>query len=109
MALQNSVKGGLWPSPLFVWEVPGGVAPLTGATLTGWIRNRRTGETREIAGTLTVIDGAAGAIQWDLAEEDVAETGNFDVQLEATFASGPTPGRSHIDRWTVTDSIIPAA
>ena len=84
MALADAVRGGRRPSQIVTWTRNGGGAEdLTGATLTGWIRTRATGDTRGIAGTLTVTDGPGGTFRWDYAAADVAQAGAFDVQFNA--------------------------
>jgi hypothetical protein len=107
MALANAVRGGLRPSQIVTWERDGtGIAePLTGATLTGWIRDRSTGITRAIAGTLTVTDAAAGEFRWDYAAGDVVASGQFDVQFNAAFGSGQTPARTFVTRWEVKEAL----
>lgn len=107
MALEQRPQGSVWPSLLITWELDGGgVAQLTGAALSGWLRNRATGARRAIAGQLTVVDGAAGKFRWDLDAADVAEAGEFDVQFRAAFDDGPSPGLSYLGRWKVTGSIV---
>jgi len=104
MALTAAVKGGLRPSQIVVWARSDGTAEnLTDATLTGTITNRATTTTRAIAGTLTVTDGAAGQFRWDYAAGDVDTAGEFDVQFSAAFATGQTPARTLVSRWTVHD------
>lgn len=106
--LPNRVKGGLRPAQSVIWKrEDGSVETLTGATLTGWIRNRGTGTTRAIAGTLTVTDGEAGAFRWDFAPADVAEAGRFDVQFNAAFGAGQTPARTFKAQWVVEDALAP--
>ena len=106
MALAAAVRGGRRPSQLITWQRDGaGVEDLTGATLSGAIRNRATGETRAVAGPLTVTDGAGGVFRWDYAAADVAEAGNFDVQFTAAFTSGQTPARTFVARWSVLASL----
>jgi hypothetical protein len=107
MALASAVKGGLRPSQIVTWERDGtGTAePLTGATLTGWIRDRSTGTTRAIAGTLTVTDAVAGEFRWDYAAGDVNAAGQFDVQFNAAFPSGQTPARTFTERWEVKEAL----
>ena len=100
--LPNRVEGGVRPAQALTWKREDGSAEdLTGATLTGFIRNRSTGTTRAIAGPLTVTDGAAGAFRWDYAAADVVEAGRFDVQFTAAFAAGLTPARTFVEQWTV--------
>lgn len=106
MALEPLQQYSLWPSPLITWFLDGGgVATLTGATLGGRLKNRATGVERDIAGALTVTDGAGGVFRWDLAAGDVAEAGKFDVQFTADFPSGQTPGLSHVTRLDVLGSL----
>lgn len=106
MALAAAVKGGRRPSQIITWERADGTPePLTGATLTGWIRPANGGDVQAIAGTLTVTDAAAGQFRWDYAAGDVATAGVFDVQFNAAFGSGQTPARTFIASWTVLDSL----
>lgn len=110
MALASAVRGGLRPSQIVTWQRGDGAAePLTDATLTGWIRNRTTGTTRAIAGTLTVTDGAAGEFRWDYVAGDVADSGYFDVQFNAAFGSGQTPAKTFVVRWDVRESLAVSA
>ena len=104
--LPNRVEGGVRPAQALTWKREDGSAEdLTGATLTGSIRNRATGETRAIAGTLTVTDGPAGAFRWDFAAADVAEAGEFDVQFTAAYTAGATPARTFVERWRVAAAL----
>jgi hypothetical protein len=104
--LPNRVEGGVRPAQALTWKREDGSAEdLTGATLTGSIRNRATGETRAITGPLTVTDGAAGVFRWDYAAEDVAEAGRFDVQFVAAFTAGLSPARTFVAQWEVRGSL----
>lgn len=106
MALADAVQGARRPAQSVTWlREGGGVEDISAATLTGHIRNRATGETRAIAGPLTVTDGAAGVFRWDYAAADVAEAGAFDVQFDAAFAAGATPARTFVERWDVRSSL----
>jgi hypothetical protein len=106
MALAAAVRGGRRPSQLITWlRDDSGAEDLTGATLTGQIRNRATNETRAIAGPLTVTDAVGGVFRWDYAAADVAEAGRFDVQFDAAFAAGQTPARTFVTRWEVQSSL----
>ena len=101
-ALADAVKGGLRPPQLIVWErEDGSVEDLTGAGISGSLRSRESGAVRAISGALTVTDGAAGRFLWGYDAADVAEAGEFDVQFNAAFGSGPTPARTFITRWRV--------
>ena len=104
--LPDRVQGGLRPAQSITWQREDGTAEdLTGATITGYIRNRSTGTERAIAGTLSVTDGPAGTFRWDFAAADVADAGSFDVQFTATFSAGATPARTFISRWKVEESL----
>lgn len=106
MALATAVKGGLRPSQVITWtRADGQPETLTGATLTGHIRNRSTGATRAIAGVLSVTDDTGGAFRWDYATGDVAEAGKFYVQFTAAFLENPTPAKTFVAAWTIQDSL----
>ena len=107
MGLANAVQGATRPAQSITWTREGLNAPepLTGATLTGKLRNCDTGAVRAIAGTLTVTDGANGVFTWDYAAADVEEAGLFDVQFTAAFGTSPTPARTVGGRWEVDEAI----
>ena len=106
MALAAAVQNALRPSQIITWmRADGNAETLTSATLTGRIRDRATGTTRAIAGSLTVVDGAAGQFRWDYAAGDVVAAGTFDVQFVAAFASGQTPAKTFVAQWTVGEAI----
>lgn len=104
--LASAVQGGRKPPQLITWEQEdGAIANLTGATLTGKIRDRDTGAVRAIEGALTVIDGEAGQFLWTYAPEDVANAGEFDVQFSAAYDEGPTPAITFLTLWTIQPSL----
>ena len=104
--LANAIQGALRPSQQVVWLDGEGVAlDLTGATITGVIRNRTNNVARAVAGTLTVTDAPAGTFTWAYAAGDVAEAGAFDVQFSAAFGSAPTPARTFVATWTVEEAL----
>jgi hypothetical protein len=106
MALAAAVQNALRPSQIITWtRADGNAETLTDATLTGKIRDRTTGTTRAIAGTLTVVDGAAGQFRWDYVAADVVTAGTFDVQFVAAFASTPTPAKTFVAQWTVAEAL----
>ena len=106
MALAAAVAGATRPSQIITWSrADGNAETLTSATLTGRIRDRSTGTTRAIAGTLTVTDGAAGQFRWDYAAADVVTAGSYDVQFVAAFASGQTPAKTFVAQWTVAEAL----
>lgn len=106
MALAAAVAGATRPSQLITWtRADGAPEILTDATLTGWLRSRETGVTRAIAGTLALVDGAAGVFRWDYAAGDVATAGTFDVQFVAAFEAGQTPAKTFVAQWTVAEAL----
>lgn len=105
MALADAVQGGRWPAQQITWAPEGGgVANLSGATITGKIRSS-SGVTRAVAGTFTVTDGPAGVFVWQYAAADVADAGIFNVQFTATWPDGLTPGKTFIVPWIVAESL----
>ena len=106
MALAAAVAGATRPSQLITWSrADGNPETLTDATLSGRIRDRETGVTRAIAGTLTTVDGAGGVFRWNYAPGDVATAGNYDVQFVAAFETGQTPAKTFASQWTVAEAI----
>lgn len=105
MALAQAVKDSLRPTQIITWTRADGVAEnLTGATLTGKIRDNATGVTRDIAGDLTVTDGADGVFTWAYHADDVATAGKFMVQFKATFGDDPSPARTIASEWFVYEA-----
>lgn len=106
--LKTAVQGALRPSQVVTWYRTGEtVEDLTGATLTGVIRNS-AGVVRAIAGVLTVTDGEAGEFRWDYHADDVAAAGNFTVQFSAAFGSNPTPARTRKSKWMIHEAMTVA-
>lgn len=107
MALAAAIKGAKRPSQTITWTRADGTAEdLSGATLTGYIRNQRTGETRAIDGDLTLVTAASGIFEWAYGDNDVSEAGeDFEVQFVASFASAPTPAKTRTTSWTVYDGL----
>lgn len=103
--LDKAVQGAVRPSFAITWADADGVAvDLTGATLTGTIRNLSTGVTRAIAGALVITNAVAGVFRWDFAAGDVAEAGRFTVQFNAAYGAGATPGKTFPAAWTIVAS-----
>lgn len=101
MSLASAVAGALRPSQIITWSREDGAAEdLTGATLTGKIRDA-AGIVRAIGGTLTVSDGPSGQFAWVYDATDVATEGEYQVQFTATFPTQPSPARTIMTQWTV--------
>lgn len=108
--LAAAIQGALRPAQQIVWLDGEGVAlNLTGATITGVIRNQTSLVARAVAGTLAVTDAAAGTFTWTYNAADVASAGTFDVQFTAAFGSAPTPARTFAATWVVEAALAVGA
>jgi hypothetical protein len=81
---------------------------LTGATLSGYIKDLSSGVRRPILGTFAIVTAASGVFTWQPDPADVANAGAHQVQFEATFAGEPTPARTAVYEWEIAESIVPA-
>lgn len=106
MALAQAIQDSLRPSQIITWTRGDGTPEnLTGATLTGKIRDNVSGTVRAIAGTLTVTDATAGVFTWAYHADDVADAGKFMVQFMAAFGDNPTPARTIASEWFVYEAL----
>ena len=105
--LPKVARGSLRPGVSVIWTHADGTTPedLTNATISGWIKDAETNTVRDIAGTFTVTEAAAGAFTWNLDPLDVATDGAYQVQFAATWPSSPTPGRTAVFEWEVVESL----
>lgn len=104
MALQDAVVAARHTGQQITWQDAQGTAKnLTGATLSGRIRNKINGQARAIAGTLDLVTPASGVFSWTYAEGDVSENGDFLVQFVATF--GATNDKSFPESWKVHEAL----
>lgn len=105
MALADAVAGGLRPIQEITWTRADGVPEnLAGATLAGYLHDKRTGQVRLIEGDLTITDGPAGVFTWEYDEADVVE-GRYLVQFVASFGFDPTPAKTFLEEWRVRPSL----
>ena len=72
---------------------------LTSATLSGTIKNVRTGVERAITGTFALVTAASGIFAWTYSAGDLV-AGDYQVQFVATYAD-TTADRSVWYDWTV--------
>lgn len=75
---------------------------ITGADISGWKRNRRTGVETELDGVLSVSDGAAGVMTWARGVEDTGTPGPYDIGFLVTV--GGVDYRTLPARWVVVAS-----
>lgn len=104
MTLTTAIAGATRPAQSIIFTDAAGTAlVLTGATLTGTIKNS-AGTVRDITGTLTVTTAASGIFSWEYSAADVLTSGNFTVQFTATFVAAPTVAKTPIMQWVVLAS-----
>lgn len=106
MGLAPAIAGATRPSQQITW-LDGDSSPvnLTGATITGKIKNKNSGQTRDVTGTLTVTSGSGGVFTWTYDDDDVATAGIYNVQFTASYGEEPSPMRSIIATWHVMEKI----
>lgn len=75
---------------------------LTGATITGEIKNMVTGVEAAITGTLTLVTAASGIFSWARSAADVATAGVYRVRFTATYSDTLTT-KSFAADWRVLD------
>jgi hypothetical protein len=106
MGLAAAIAGANRPSQQITWLTSDGESvDLTGATITGRMRNKDTNATRDISGTLTVTDATSGVFVWAYSTADVQTAGGYAVQFTATYAAAPTVTRSIVAAWTVMEAL----
>lgn len=104
--LAYAIKGAQRPSQVITWlDADGDAVTLSGATITGKLINMNTGAITDIAGDLTVTNGAAGEFTWDYDPADVATAGRFKAQFTASYPTGATPEKTVISDWEVKASL----
>lgn len=84
----DAVKGSNHSAPVITWKYRGGtVVTLTGATITGYMRDFEDEDATPFAidGTLALYDGAAGQFSWSYGSNDIGTVGSYLVTFLATF------------------------
>lgn len=103
VTLPSVVVGDRKRALTITWTDDNGVAiDLTGATLTGEIKNMSTSAEAAITGTLTIVTATSGIFTWARSAADVATAGLFRVRFAATY-SGPLDTKSFAAEWRVKD------
>lgn len=101
MALAKAVKGARHTAQTITWKRDDGTAVnLTGATLTGRLKNQATEVTTAIDGTLALVTPASGIFRWTYGANDVGTAGTFEVQFTATYAD-TLKDISYVAQWLV--------
>jgi len=105
MALETAIEGGRHTAQSITFaRADDATQNLTGATLTGTIRNLRTGVEQAITGMLAVTVAATGTFTWAYSAADVLTAGDYHVQFTATYGDGSSDRSTWLD-W----SVLPAA
>lgn len=105
MALPQGVVGATHASILATCQrEDGSIVDLTGATMSGVIKNKRTGDKKNIVGTFALVDATGGQFRWTFATGDLDTVGHFTVQFTATF-SDATLERSLLEDWEVVEAL----
>ena len=106
MGLAPAIAGATRPGQQITWLDGDGLpVDLTGATITGKMKNKNSGQTRDITGLLTLTDASNGVFTWTYDVGDVATAGAYVVQFTATYGSAPSPERNIIAGWTVMEAL----
>src|SRR3989304_2867247 len=104
MGLSNAVQGARYIPQQITWTDEDGTAVnLTGATLTGKLKNMATGGITSNDGTLAIGTAPAGIFSWTYGSLDGGTVGNFSVQFIATYA-GPLTEKTLTEPWRVYDA-----
>jgi len=103
MALAAAVQNARHTAQQITWtDDQGNAVDLTGATLTGYIR--QNGVTRVIDGVLALVTAVAGVFSWTYGTNDVGTDGDAEVQFVATFGDG-TKDKTLISVWRVHNAL----
>jgi hypothetical protein len=104
MALQSAIEVAQHTGQAITWQRSDGTAhDLTGATLTGTIRDM-AGTERAIDGLLTITSAPDGQFTWAYGTNDVAAAGHYEVQFKATYGDGKFD-LSFIETWRVEKAL----
>jgi hypothetical protein len=100
MALDTAIEGSRHtPQTITFARADEATQNLTGATLTGTIKNIRTGVERAITGTLALGTAASGIFTWAYSAGDLV-AGDYQVQFVATYGDATIDRSAWVD-WTV--------
>lgn len=106
MALANAIVGARHTPQTITWtDADGNAQDLTNATLTGVIRNQRSGVSRLITGTLTPSPTVPedGEFEWEYSAADVETVGDYDVQFSATYPDDTFFDATYVTTWSVKE------
>lgn len=105
MALANAVQNSRRTPQRITWtDADGDPVDLTGATLTGRLRDLETGTTTDLDGDLDIVTAASGIFDWTYGSDDVGTAGDYVVQFTATYGDA-TADRTLLEGWTVIPAI----
>lgn len=104
MALSDAVKNARHTPQIITWlDTDGDPLILTGAVITGRIKDTTTDVSRDMDGEFEVTDGDIGEFSWTYGPNDVGTAGHFHVQFTADF--GSLVDKTLLTEWTVIEAI----
>lgn len=101
VVLPHTIVGDRKRALIITWTDEDDVAiDLTGATLTGEIKNMVSGTEANVTGELVIVTAASGIFSWARSAADVATPGVYRVRFVATYL-GPLDTKSFAADWRV--------
>jgi hypothetical protein len=103
MALASVVQGADHVKQNITWKDDAGTAvDLSGATITGYKRDKETGATTALTGTLALEDATNGVFSWLYGSADTAP-GSWLIMFVATYGDS-TKDKTLAHNWVVHDA-----
>jgi len=103
--LPPAVEGARKRTLTLTWKDTDDVAvDLTGATITGKLKNMNTGVIASMDGVLALVTAASGIFSWAFGVVDVGTVGFFKVQFIATYAD-TLKNKTFVADWEVRDAL----
>jgi hypothetical protein len=106
MGIPTIVQNSRYLSTTLTWQdKSGNILDLTGATITGTIKDKETGNTVAITGTLDAsANPTLGQFVWQMSAVDVENWGLFLVMFTATF--GALPEKTFEEEWVIKEAHV---
>ena len=105
MALPDAIQNARHTGLTITWSDESGTAvDLTGATITGYKKNKSTKTVTALGGALSLSDAANGVFTWAYGATDVATPGVYEVQFLATFGVNDIE-KTLLETWRVHNAL----
>lgn len=104
MTLIKLVYGTNHPTYTITWkDEANAVVDLTGATITGRLKNEATGDTYTLTGTFALVTASSGIFSYKPSSTDTTRTvsNKYSIQFTATFADSTTEKTFKSTCWIV--------